>query len=435
MFAFVAVVVVIGCGGGGGTGGGGTGGGTGGGGGTTGGPTAPTVVLDTDSTVQYLLLTGANRRAGGIGDQFVVMRNIKVQNDVFDFAPTSQGGASVIQARLNGYKIFSSFFTYTIQAGDNFKTFVEYPMEISGMKEQTGPGEGDITDLFTTPEFITPPFALNLVLLRGRQHTIQINLDESIVFYDLFTTPKFNFDRAGFEDENYDPIDNSINSFLSDYISFDISNMAAADRPNMVSTAEADKILISGDAIAMAAGFDTDDSFEVLNPVFLDQGRFTAPDPGPPPFPGTYSVFEDDPRDLIPPIAQLIALQGIWKDYSEVLTDVGTNVGNEAVIAFPNSRQDTESMTVVYFKRDVSGNIIALWQGVIRLSGAQTNTIIVSPIDDLPSGILAGEARGTLSNLVFLNGEVIRGEFTFVSGPGLPGFPFSLAGEFAVFIR
>ena len=421
----------MGCGGGGGTGGGGPTTTTTTTGGTTGGPNAPTVVLDVDSTVQYLLLTGANRRSSGIGDQFVVMKNIKVQNDVFDFAPTSQQGGSAIQARLNGYKIHSSFFSYSIQAGQNFKTFAEYPMEISGMKEQTGPNPEDITDLFTTPEFINPPFALNMVLRRGRQHTMQINLDESIVFYDLFTSPKFNFERAGFEDENYDPIDNAINTFLSDYIAFDISNMSPADRPNMQTGAEADKLLFSGDAIAMSAGFDTDGSFEVLNPVFLDQGRFTAPDPGPPPFPGTYSVFEDDPRDLEPPISQLVALQGIWKDYSEVLTNVGT----EALIAFPNSRQDTESMTIVYFKRDGAGNIVELWQGVIRFSGVLTNTITISAVDDLPSGILTDPAIGTLSNLVFLNGEVVRGDFTFVGGT-VPGtFPFSLSGEFAVFIR
>ena len=425
------MVVVIGCGGGGGTGGGGptttttttTGGSS--------GPTAPTVNLDTDSTILYLLLTGANRRAGGIGDQFVELRNITVQNDVFDFA--KKAGQGVGPARLNGYSIHDASFSYTIPFGQNFKTFSEYPMEISGMKEQTGPDPGDITDLFTIPEFINPPFNLNMVLLRGREITIQINLDESIVFYDVFSNPKFNFDRAGFEDENYDPIDGAINSFLSDYISFDIANMSPADTPNLVSGAEADKVLFSGDAIAMASGFDTEDSFEVLNPVFLDQGRIK--DLFPPDFPGTYSVFEDDPRDLIPPIAKLIALQGIWRNYNEVLGDVGTNVGNEAMIAFPNSRQDTESMTVVYFKRDAFNNIVALWQGVIRLSGPQANSIVISPIHDLPSGILAGEARGTLTNFVFLNGEVVKGEFTFNSGPGLPGFPFSLQGEFAVFIK
>ena len=60
-------------------------------------------------------------------------------------------------------------------------------------------------------------------------------------------------------------------------IEFDVSALAGADRPALSNANRASMVHFSGDSIGISSGFDIDGSFEMLNPVVIDQGVIKRP--------------------------------------------------------------------------------------------------------------------------------------------------------------
>ena len=162
----------------------------------------------------------------------------------------------------------------------------------------------------------------------------------------------------------------------------------------------------------------------VLNaPTPLPGGTFS---------PGTYTIFESDIQSGTTPGANtVLSLQGIWRPYTEVLA----NIGDAAMIIFPNSRNDPGGFIAVYILRDTAGNITSLWQGPARLfnDGISVDEIRLTRIRDIVAGPEIDPAVGVLSNFTMANGEIVTGTFTFAPALTPADFPFQLTGQFRVF--
>jgi hypothetical protein len=413
--ASAMVAVVIGCGGGSGAGGGGNGGGSGGG-----GQLVPTVLLGDVAQVQMLFASGQGRRAPG--STYATLQNFQIQNGPVDFVPsTFQGSSGPIRSQLDGYSLNSVVFSERII--DPEKTFVQLPIEILRVEQEDSGGV--LQTIFTGPFRTNPPFKLRATLMPGRQTSIQLNLNDSIV---TVANNVLNFDRGQFERENYDPADRRVNGFLSDMVSFDLSSVPAVERPEMLNGSGAcDRVFFSGDAIGIGRGFNTQGSFELLNPLVVDEGVLKAPATvGGRPIPGTYSVLEPDPRDPFNDAATIAALQGIYREHTEVLTDIPAFT----VLVLPNTRGDINNQVVAFLS---SGNTITkCWQGVARFNKATSGIIEIWSLDQLDEGTAFNKAQGTLT-FTKEGGVVKKGVVSFSTTPS--GFPFPLTGGFAVFRR
>ena len=437
---FVASAVAIGCGGG-----GGGSGGTGSTGVTTGGPppvTAPTVTLVDNfgnplpGKMQIVYVSGAGRR--GTDDTYIRITSAQVRNDPLDIAATS----SSAQFNLAGYDLVSVDVTVPIPIGQGFKIFREYPLEINGVLKELE--DGTVTPKWNGvwQDFIFP---LDMRVYRGRTSVLQLNLNDLTFVEDTTKSPPFSFDLELFKDENYDfsnPVSPMLTSFFGDYVAFDLTAMSGLDRPNMTGGADADMVLFSGDEfIGLGAGSGIAGSLEMLTPLSsasgeneigvlnlpeeIAEGAF---------LPGTYTIFEPDLQLPNPGNNTVLSLAGIWRPYTEVLA----NLGESAMIIFPNSRDDTTGFTAVYFRRDSVGNIIDLWQGPARFSGTKENEIRLTRIRDIVAGPEVNPAVGTLSTYVRaggnnINREILTGTFTFAPALTPADFPFPLTGEFRVF--
>jgi hypothetical protein len=398
------------------TGGGGDGGSSGGGGGRG----VPTVNLGTNAQVQVLYLSGQGRRAPG--SQIAVLKNIKVSNSVTDYAPTAQQGSfSPVRVQLDGYTINQHTFTY-VMAPRSVKTFTQFPFEVAQIDEENV-GGGTTTLYAGPPVLVRPFFNINLPLFSGRQTTLTINLNDAILRYD--PVGGVVFDRAQFENENYSPGENRINGTLSDMIAFDVSAMPANQRPRLQNGQPADMVHFSGDLIGISKGYDTPGTFELLNPALIDTGLIKRPVtlPGRE-APGTYSVQEADPRDPFGSGSKITAMAGFYRPYTQVMS----NIGDFAMVVLPNSRLGPDNQVVV-FNRDGAGRITAMFQGVVRFSGASTGTVEIWSLDQLPDGTANNLVSGTLS-YTRSGGTVRTGTFTFTNPP--PGFKFPTSGGFVV---
>jgi len=268
LIAFTASAVLIGCGGGSGTGNGGGGGG-GGNGGNRGIATAN---LGHFGQGQILLLSGQGRR--GSTSLIAVIDNLRVYNSPTDFQPEDlQNSGSPLRVQLDGYTLNQFVFNVPLSVGGPAKSFTKFPFEIAKIDQIEN---GNTTTLYSGPPVLfTPFFELNMQLFPGRQTTVQVVLNDQILSFDQ--TLGVVFDRAAFETENYAPFNEKLNAFLSDMIEFDVSALAGADRPALSNGNRASMVHFSGDSIGISSGFDIDGSFEMLNPVVIDQGVIKRP--------------------------------------------------------------------------------------------------------------------------------------------------------------
>ena len=417
LIAFTASAVLVGCGGGSGIGGGTSGGSSGGSGGDRG---IPTVNLSHVAQAQILLLSGQGRRA--TTSQIAVIENLRIYNDSGDFEPKDlQNSGSPLRVQLDGYTLNQFVFDVPLAVGGPSKSFKQFPLEIAKMDQKDDTG---VTTLYAGPPVLFSPFfELNMKLFPGRQTTAQIVLNDQILSFDQ--TSGIVFDRAAFESENYAPFNGKINAFLSDMVAFDVSNLAAADRPLMTSGSRGTTVHFSGDSIGVSAGFDVDGSFEMLSPVVTDTGVLKRPEVlGGRPAPGTYTVMEPDPREPFDPSIKIVAIQGIYRQYTELLG----NLGSFNAVALPTSRSTTANQ-VVFFNRNEAGAITAMWQGVVDFTQNTKGVIRLFSLDQLPDAGAAPRATGTVL-FTKVNGVVKEGTFSMVNTPA--NFPFPKSGGFVV---
>lgn len=379
--------------------------------------------------MQWTAVTGTGRRAPG--EMVAKMQALDVRNSNEDVFMTTK----VILATLNSFALYSINDQLVLPTGVPFKRF-----SIFSLKIQEVSGEDTNGNTVSWTGFFSQNFDADIMLARGRDTVLQFNINDGIIpTADPFTGPVFN--RPLFELENYNPDTNKMEALFSDYVAFDISSMAAADRPNIVINAtpagESDMILFTGDTVAISSGIDGLDTLQVLNPNFdpmanTDTGQISSPSViGGVPADGTYTLFEPDWRLIDPTMGIIVSLQGRWRPYRQVLSNIGSNM----MVVLPNSRDDKENFTAVYIARDNTGTITALWHGPARFTGPDANEIRLTRVRDVLSLAEIDPAVGVMSDYIMLNGEVTVGTFTFPA-LGLPAdFNLPLTGQFRVFRR
>ncbi len=413
--------MAFGCGGGGGNGGGGAAGG-----GANPVP-APTVVLADAAGLAFTIVTGQGRRAPG--SLVAILNNLNVRNDEFDVAATDK----TITATLNSYALYSVSDLFQITAGDAFKQFALFPMVISSLEGEDV--NGNVVSWSGNPGPFTETFDADILLARGRDAVIQVVLNDGTMPGTIDINGDLDFDRTQFEIENYS--DNlKIESLFSDFVQFDLTAMAGADRPEFVRggvlDGPVDTVMFSGDTMAFSQGSDTLDTLMMLHPLIdpfttTDRGILVSPTVvGGVPADGSYTLFEPDWSLIDPTQGIIVSLQGRWRPYTQVLAGIGSYM----MVVFPNSRNDTENFTAVYIARDVNGDITDLWYGPARFSGPNEGEIRLTRIVDALAGVEVDPAVGTISGYQ-ANGATGTGTFTFAGVP--VDFPFPLTGNFRIF--
>ncbi len=422
LIAFVSCAVLAGCGGGSGLDGlNGNGSGSGNGGGN-GGQSLPVPNLGSKAQAQVIYLSGQARR--GIGSQIAILGHTRIYNSPTDFQPFDlQGTFTPVNVRLDGYTMNQFLFDVPLTVGGPAKTYSQFPLLLDGIDVVTD-DQGGTSHLYTTNSPLQlGVFNLNIALYPGRQTTVQVLLNDAILSYDSGTSSVV-FSKSEFETENYAPYNGKLNAFLSDFVSFDVSALPANQRPLMQNGQRATMVHFTGDTTGISAGFNTQDSFNILKPVTIDQGMIIPPQNlGGQTAPGQYTVQEPDPQDPFGD-RQIVALAGIWRPYTSLLSNVGTF----AMVALPTTRSSTTN-EVVLFNRNASGTITAMWHGAIDYTSATKGVIRLYSLDTLPDANAQPLADGTVS-FTKVGGVVKQGTFSITNAPA--DFPFPKDGGFVV---
>jgi len=428
--AALAAIVVAGCGGSGSKGGGTIV--------TPTGRTVPVITLGAEASVQPVFLSGA-QRSFEIGSQVAVIDFVEFTNESGAVVPSpDRVNFTPMFVNLSGYTINSRSFSVAFAANESSQRFTEFPLQIASIREVTDI-DGNTILRYDQRTSAPNPFDINLRVFPGRYSSIQVRLDDLVVSYDDIAGIQFDEDR--FTEINYNPklSPPRMTSFLSDYVAFDISGLTAAQRPTLSTSEDADRVLFSGDRIALSNGVGADSLLEVLdtdgttftgtlNPASTIQGTSTLP---------TYTLEAEDPS-----FSTIVSLLGVWRDSSRVITTTDTITA----VSFPNSAESDTPQTdgdrqqfLIY--QTNGGVITSMWQGEVTFGdpdngGGDTTkgTFLIYPISTLDDAIPTGEVRGTVSNLVYVNGTVRRGDWDII-GTVPANFPLPRLGGFGVFRR
>lgn len=415
-----AAVLLVGCGGSGSDSGAGGGGGGGGGGGVD---TSFRTSLSSTSNVQIAFLSGQNRRAEG--SLYAELGYVRFQSGSADVVP-SEAPAANPRFALDGYTLNSVDFSFNLPTNTAFKTYTEMPLRVDRMFTELA--DGTTSAIFSGPpvEF-NPYFALDATVYPGRSTGVAIKLNDASLTFDG-TTPVL--DRDIFEIENIDPVYGKINSYFSDFVSFDLSGMATNLRPTLINGNRATQIHFSGDHIGISSGFDTDGSFNMLFPSFgaADEGKIIRPTPlGTGTAPGTWTLLETDPRDPAF-LNKISSLQGTWKSETEALVNAPTF----GMLIFPNSRREQDRQIVIYQKTGTA--VTQLYQGTVRMTSENgTHAFEAFPIANIRDfADVSGSITGAITVSQTSIGLARRGSFTLNTTPA--GFTAS-TGEWIMYAK
>ena len=254
--------------------------------------------------------------------------------------------------------------------------------------------------------------------LRGRTTTLPVFLNDAMI---TVTGGQVNFNTTTFNNTNLDPATQSIKTFISDFVEFDITNVP--NKPKLKSGASAARVYFSGENIALSEApiGGKRGTFEELTANTTKLGVFTMPVAlGTGVAPGTYTLVEQNLGDLTG-LSKSMSLLGTWRDYNEVLVNLGTL----EFVTFPNGT-DSPKQQLVVLARNGAGAITDFYFGVADL---QAQKFKVFPIANVVSGVATTPISGTLSGLVDQNnaavtsavspiqvGAVRAGTFTVTSG-------------------
>ncbi|WP_025226578.1 hypothetical protein [Fimbriimonas ginsengisoli] len=416
-----ALAAIIGCGGGGGghrTSGGGT---------TTTVPgtamrvnlTKPNGLGQTFGRAEFLYLTGQGVSRRAAGDLSAVIRRIQLEDQYGLVAALSPETALPLRAFTSQIAAVDVPFSSTTNPNSRLFESLELSFLKFYREEDSGP-----------PTPLNPPtprsFPARIRVLPGRNTSVPILLNDAMFTDDGSGTVQFNEDEFRFRnlsDKGY------IDSFLTDFVAFDLSGLANTDRPQLSTGEFANRVYMSGDNIAISAGGQSG-SFEELT---ADASQPIIGAYGPQNLlrntPGTYNLTQIDPTDLTF-MARITSLQGIWRDYTTVLTGIGTF----EVLVFPTV-QDNASQEMAVILRDGSGTITQFYFGHLNLDLGRFQ---IFPVKDIVNADATGELDGTISNLVKGDGSPTTspdntrfGTYTFTTGTLPTGF--QTTGTFVVF--
>lgn len=421
------MILAAGCGGDGDNGGGG-----GGGGGGTVEASVNTGLLSKPALVNATYNTGQGR---GVTTSIAVLRNF----DMIDsFGVISKSLNPARRLDLGGYTSQTIDLSVPLALSQfstnlNSRSFDEFLLNVKEIEF-----DGNVIGGSGQAPIINQAFPLRMRLFPGRTSSVQIFVDDAMITPD--GSGGVLFDQALFEEVNFDPDENQIVSFVSDYLQFDISNVA--DKPTMISAGDADFVYFSGDSVGLSQGASPipGSPFEVLVPLSPDpgvlEGLVTTPPSFPPNAPGTYTLRPIDPRSL-PTTSRITALQGTWKPWynpDNASQSPILNPGNFVFLTFPQSLND-QLQDLVMIALDGNGTITNMYFGEANLTNGTFSAWPISQVDD---GDADNEISGTLNGYVFrpnigtaTPSDVRSGNFTVGSGTRPAEFPAS--GKFIVY--
>lgn len=415
-FALAAgIVVAVGC-----SGGGGGGGTTGGTGGNTGESNAFVTIPNIHGQLQNVYLTGQGR---AVDDLIAIMHRVAVDDGVGAEVATTLEPDRRLQ--LNGYTHQMIQLDIPTTVSRQFNT---YNLEVQELQLDTGNGFETFTG--NNQPLVQQSFDAYFRVLPGRTSSITVRLDDSMFNFDS-NANNYVFDRNQFELANYSQVGNDparMNGFLSDYLMFDITNLAgglggvAPDFPDASGTSTV--FFINGDNFALGTIPDgppdqaTADPkpFFVLTPAGFVEGQHVGPrtavDPTTgqsTPIPGTYTLVQADPRPPFNPAAKITALQGTYKNYTKTINSVGNNPQGFEIVAFPGTYTDDASHENYGLMDIVAFNV----------SGGQITRMYFGQID-LVNGTLSAFPIAQVTNPQDTSNEITGNVSAFVTGGGSP---------------
>ncbi len=439
-----AAIVVIGCAGGGGSDS--TSGGVTNSGSTTG--TALRVNIPTPQGFQkppgfleFGYLTGQGR---AIGDLTLVITRASVTDSEGE---VKQDLATELALSLGSYTFQIRRLTVPFTSQNpNSRLFETYTLDPLKILEDTGgtPLEYDADTCFVVQRAdgsinrAWPPNPTEIVarVFPGRSTMVPIFLDDSM--FRVESDPG-NFQCNGtsivFDEERFRALNEPpIRGFINDYVGFDISGVPDGERPRMSDGTVVNRVYTTGDnfAVSSAGDFGTFEmlTLQVSQPVI---GTYRVPGSiGGSTLPGTFTLRQLDPTDLFN-LRKIVALQGIWRNYTTVIS--GLDTWN--MVTFPTTNDNNEQ-EAVFFRRDGNGAITSFFFGFVDLD---TNEGHFFPVKTLVTGIsipaeevvisITGEftASGSVSSANMLTRS---GTYSVTTSGGLPG-DAPTSGSFLVF--
>ncbi len=446
-FLFAAVALAAaGCGGAGSTTS------SGGGGGVVPDTSTPQVLLtNKPGQIELAYLSGQARSTFALGDTVGTIGISQFKDSAGRTVTVSLQDPPKVQ--LNGYQnqIFRiNADVATITEPDtgsalSSRLFQNYRLQVTEIKQDAGSGFVASTDIRGIPD----GYLAGIRLFPGRYTTQPIFLNDAMFTLttpDDGSAPFYAFNSSVFDDANGLTLRPRLQSFLSDYLAFDLSAMSAASRPNLSTTGAAageaaSRVYFSGDGYSLSQG-GARGVFESINRTNFDptnadanliSGRFAPPGSlgvGAPAdgvsTPGTYSLLQNDPSDP-DLLAQIVSLQGIWRNYQDRIT----NLGDTAAISFPSTRDD-DQQDIVFVKHDSTKKITSMYYGYVDFG---TSQIKLYPIQNITTGSIAGEVTAEVASTLTRAGNVTTSSQAIRKGTyrglNLPGFPAT--GTFAVY--
>ena len=381
---------------------------------------------DTPALLQYVFLTGAGRAPA---TEVAVARNMAVADNFG--TEMSDLTEKTLTLTSNQSQILATNVGLLTTESRNF-TRVDLNMVRYDLTDDLG------TRSFNTIDGIPGSIPSDVRIFKGRESLVPLYMDGSTINTETqniggVDTEVAVFDRAWFDSINQIEGDTTvIRGFLSDYICFDVSNIAVGLRPTLSQgLGAANRIFFSGDGYALGAGDPTAGSaagapFESIFPAGQDAsvvGRYSAPATLPGGIalsltPGSYTTLGVDPTDVTttdPVLARKItSFQGTWKPHFQqrqdpttgTISDVGyfKNAHAFEALSFPSSIDD-ERQDVVFVNQTIntaangakSATVTSMMWGYIDLG---TKQIFLYPIKNIGDANAitnrTGEVTGTL---------------------------------------
>lgn len=314
----------------------------------------------------------------------------------------------------------------------NSRFFQNFTMEVKQIRVDNGSPFPDVFPAGGAEPLVSELFPASIRVLPGRVTSVAIRLDDTMFDVNALD-PADIFQRDIFEDANLveNPVQgvDTLNGFLGDYVMFDLSSMAAIDRPDLSGGGAASKVYFSGDFIALSTG-GNNGTFEVLTTLGFVNGSFgpviNLPNPGgnKPPF-GTYSLLQADPRDDDPSdddfpgpdVNQITALEGTYYR----LSDVVGNLSSFELISFPRSQErevldglgnpilrELSQQDAILIRRS-GNNVTRMYFGEIDFGSQFGDPAIIRayPINQVDDGDAHNEIEGTVGEFKDFNGNAI----------------------------
>jgi hypothetical protein len=413
---------------------------------------------DAPALLQYVFLTGAGRATDS---EVAVVRNMQVKDNLgVEISDLSERRLTLTS---NQSQMLS---TNVPMLNSPSRLFDRMELNVLNYTSTDLNGSQTFTNIVNLPQDISS----YIRLFNGRQSHVPIYMDPETINTVIpagSTTAIADFSRSWFDLINKIEGDSvTTRSYLSDFVSFDVSGLPAGDRPQLSQgLGPAQRIMFTGDTYALGAGDPanggpTGAPFEVIFPAGQDSsvvGRHSAPVTLPggtasSVTPGSYTTLGVDPTDITatdPVLARKItAFQGIWKPHfsqrlnanNGAIEDLGyfKNMHPFEAFAIPSS-DDDEQQDVVFLTQNVTSNangtkaatITSIKWGYLNLNERK---VYLFPIKNIPDSNAftnrIGEISGDITGVFNENGAPTLSpqraryfQFNFAVPPA--GFPAS----------